>query len=422
MKTHCSILAVALTLAVGSAAGADHLRSRFELEHPLDGTFAPGDRGRVVVTGDVFGQSRDFPHDVRIVGSDGTQWPCFLHVPRDTPQTVSIDLTVLNAAWVDGAEPYLQFDLVVPTDGPVPVHNQLELVTTGRDFVRRVEVFSGNEAGGHMASGYLIGFSSLRDARNRIIRYPDSDAMRLHVRIYPNAQAAGERFQLTRAYLRHLEETPLPCEAVAFVGKPATGREQVEAAQTRLLDLEHTGRPVEFIRFDIANDAYTRCVSVYGRDSGHDPWRRVGGGEIHALPDDRNDTIKVNTRCRFLKVQVFHYDDQPLDIAAIRLEAVPRYLVFEAASAGPASLYFRAWDVAAPHYDLRSRIDTDAIDALPEIGLQDIRLNAMAKAQPWRKYSRLLAGVAVGAVSLLVIWIIVGMLRQQRFPEQGTRD
>jgi hypothetical protein len=51
---------------------------------------------------------------------------------------------------------------------------------------------------------------------------------------------------------------------------------------------------------------------------------------------------------------------------------------------------------------------------LPLFQMREAVPNQAAKAQPWRKYSKWLGILAVGAVSLLVIWIITSMLRQQR--------
>lgn len=412
-----------LLLLLPLAAGAETLRNRFELERPLEGSFEPGQRGRVVITDDVFGQARSFPNDVRIFDAAGVQWPCFLYVPVDAVQTETIAMRILNAAWVDGPEPYLQFDVATPgVEGNTPVHNRLELITTGGEFVRRVEIFLDDAPAGYMASGYLIDISGQRDARNRVVRYPDSDASRLRVRIYPNARAADETFEIQRAYLHYQVEKTVEREPVGFTELEVDRRDGKEEADIHVLDIGQTDRPVDRIRFEISDASYARGVSVYGRNTEQEAWHRVGGGEIHALPDERNDEVAVRALTRYLKIEVYHYDDRPLDITAIHLAAVPRYLVFEAASAGPASLFFRAWDVAAPRFDLRERMDMDGIEALPVVGTMDTRPNSTARAQPWRKYAKGLAGLAVGAVSLLVVWVIVGMLRRQTAPGQDREE
>jgi hypothetical protein len=421
MKKHSVVILLTIASVFVAHTKEKSLESRFELVRDLDGTFTTGQRGRIRVTDEIFGQSRNFPNDLRVFGAAGAQWPFFLHTPKETDEIRKVDPEILNRSFVTGREPYLQFDLVIPqVDGKVPVHNRMELVTSGHDFVRRVEVFTGNsgQSSGRMAAGYLIDFSRQRNARNQSIRYPDSDSGRLHVRIYTNARAANEPFELRSARLYYRAVKEVDREGVHAVSLAVPDREQEKGALTKLFDLGETDRPVEFITFEVENDSYARCVSIYGRNSDHEPWRWVGGGEIHALAGDKEGTVKFHAKERFLKVHVFHYDDQPLAIDAIKLEAISRYLVFEAVTAGRAGLYFRAWDIKAPRYDLKGRIKPEELAGLPLVQTRDTKPNSMAKAQPWRKYSKGLGGLAVAGVSLLVIWIIVSMLRQQRAADQ----
>lgn len=414
-KKTLMILLIASALADARAEEKD-LMPRFERVRAIDGSFTVGERGRVAVPGDVFGQARDFPSDVRIIGGDGIQWPFFLHISKESVGTGILKPEILNRSFVEGDEPYLQFDLVIPQgSGKPPVHNRLELVTSGHDFVRRVEVFGKDN--GRMAAGYLIDFSHQHGACNRMIRYPVSDAARLHVRIYPNAQRADETFNLASAQLHYRNIVNVKRETVDKTELPVPEREKMDGAQTWLFDLGHENRPVRFMMFKVATSSYARSVSVYGRNNEHEPWKWVGGGEIHALKNDEQTEIKLGAWHRFLKAHVFHYDDQPLDIDSIQLEAVPRYLVFEAATEGDASLYYRAWDLKPPNYDLQNRIEPQAIAALPVFQTLEAAPNEAAKSRPWRKYSKWLGIAAVGGVSLLVIGIISSMLKQQK--EQG---
>jgi hypothetical protein len=408
------------SLLLVAHAGEKDLRPRFELARDVEGSFTTGQRGRLVVPGDVFGQSRDFPNDLRILGRDGTQWPYFLHIPKETAEAGELEPEILNRSFVSGREPYLQFDLVIPrSGGEKPVHNQIELATSGHDFVRRVEVFSDEpeEADGLMAVGHLIDFSRQRGARNRTVRYPASDSSRLHVRIYSNAQKADESFSLTAVKLRYRTVAVADRERVDAVEVDVPDREKEKGAQTRMFDLGHVNRPAGFVIFKVETASYARSVSVYGRNDGHEPWKWVGGGEIHALEEDEQLEIKLRARHRFLKLHIFHYDDQPLSIHSIQLEVIPRYLIFEAASDGQAGLYYRAWDLKPSRYDLKGRIKTEAIAELPVYQLLKVEPNETARSQPWRKYSKVLGILAVAAVSLLVIGIIVSMLRQQKLEE-----
>lgn len=403
------------TLAMTVVAGEEAMLRRFELKQPLEGAFETGERGRVIVQDDVFVEARSFPADLRIAGEDGILWPWFLYTPAADGRSEAIDCSVLNQSFITGAVPCLEFDLQIDAAaGKTPVHNQLELRTSGSDYVRRVEIYTGDDDhAGRMATGYLIDFARQKGAGNRLIRYPASDVQRLRIRIYPNARSADETFELLSADLRRIDAEPTEKHVVAAEPLVPPPREQRDDAQTFLYDLGAVGRPVEGIAFDVATPAYARGVAVYGRNTSQEPWRRIGGGQIHRFDDDVENTIRIAARHRYLKVQLFHYDDPPLDIRDIRIEAIPRYLVFEAAGTGSAALYFRAWDVQAPRHDLAQRIDAAEIGTLPVVRTLPTEPNRSAAPQSWRKYARLVAGLAVGAVSLLVIWIIVSMLKQQ---------
>lgn len=420
MKKWSVVFSLLVATLSSPQAEEANIQPRFERVREIEGSFAVGAHGRIRVPGDVFGQARNFPADLRILASDGTQWPFFLHVPKETDETRTLLPEIRNGSFVAGQEPYLQFDLVIArVDGKPPVHNQMELTTSGHDFVRRVEIFTGHpdRSVGRMAAGYLIDFSRQRNAKNRSIRYPASDAGRLHVRIYSNAPSADEPFKLSSARLHYRAVKKGERELVDFVTLAGPSREQEANALTQLFDVGEAGRPVEFMTFEVENTSYARCVSIFGRNTDHESWRWVGGGEIHALAGDEETTIKLRAKDRFLKVQVFHYDDQPLTIQSIQLEAVPRYLVFEAVTPGRAGLYFRAWDINVPRYDLKGRLDEEKGAAFPLFQMSPAQPNQMAKAQPWRNDSKGLGGLAVAAVSLLVIGIIVRMLKQQK--EEG---
>ena len=134
MKQPLMVWGVSLFLLTAHAE-EKNLMPRFERVREIDGSFAVGERGRIVVPSDVFGQARSFPADLRILAADGTQWPFFLHLPKTSAEDAVFDLEILNRSFVSGRESYLQFDLIIPEKfGKKPIHNQVELVTLGHDL------------------------------------------------------------------------------------------------------------------------------------------------------------------------------------------------------------------------------------------------------------------------------------------------
>ncbi len=405
-----------LAAALSTYSSAAEIAGRFELCRPLESQPGKGSAGRLRIPGDVFDQARNFPADLRILDEAGTQWPFFMMTPSDRTLSEKQVPQILNKAFVEGREPHWEFDLLMPEKDRLAVHNRLEISTSGYDFVRRVEIFHDAENGtrAYLASGYLICFPENRDARNQTVSYPDSNAARLHVQVYTSAKNADESFNVQSAAVYCRNKIPAEREPVAAERCPVSDKETDERTQTFILDTGFQNRPVEFITFDVADLSFVRCVSVDGRNVGNEPWQSAGGGEIHRIGKDVETTIRVRTAYRWLKVNIRKDDNPPLDVREIRLEAVPRYLVFEAASELPARLCFRGWDIPAPHYDLHRRISEAEAMTLPFFATGSAVPNTGVRICSFRKYSKALGGVAVGAVSLLTAWVIISMMRRQK--------
>lgn len=420
-KLLLGLLAVA---ALGTQVGADEIAARLELCRPLESQPGKGAAGRLLIPGDVFDQTRNFSADLRLLDQAGTQWPFFITTPVDRTISEKRIPQILNKSFVGGREPYWEFDLLLPEKDRLAVHNRLEISTSGRDFVRRVQIFRDAENGAraHLASGYLICFPENRDARNQTISYPDSDAARLHVQVYTSAKNANETFDVHSVAVYCLNKIPAEREPVAASRCPVPAKETDEKTQTFILDTGFKNRPVEFITFDVAGTSFVRCVSVYGRNAENEPWQNAGGGEIHRLEKDTETTIRVQAAYRWIKADIRKDDNLPLDVREVRLEAVPRYLVFEAVGKDPARLCFRGWDIPAPRYDLRRRIPEIDAMTLPLFATGPTEPNKGTQVSCFRKYSKLLGAAAVGAVSLLMVWIIISMIRRQQSQLTGGAE
>jgi len=411
----------ALWMIVALCAQGDkaEIASRFEFCCPLVDRPAKGARGRFRIPGNVFDQSRNFPADLRILDEKGTQWPFFIAKPSDRILSEKKIPQVLNKAFVGGAEPHWEFDLVMPEEMPGAVHNQLEISTSGNDFVRRVEISRSKEGGlsARLGSGYLVSFPNNQNARNNRITYPNTDVARLHVNVFTSAKNADEHFEVRRVAIYYQNKISAEREPVGATRCFVPENETDKRTQMFILDSGFQKRPVEFITFEVADASFARCVSVYGRNVENEQWRNAGGGEIHRFEKGEKTTISVRAPYRWIKIAVRQDDNLPLDVQSIRLAAIPRYLVFEAASELPARLCFRGWDIPAPRYDLKRRISEVTSLTWPVVELEGMQPNAQEDPSSfYRKYSSLIGAAIIGGVSLLVIWIIISMMRRQSSP------
>lgn len=401
---------------VAGVATAEDLRPGFRWRQGLAGEFEPGALYRMAVPAEVFDGCASFPSDLRILDESGQQWPFFLRIPAGSEVVQTVSAQVLNVALVDAPERMLRQDLRIapdPASGKPREHNQVTLHTPGRDFIRRVEIYGREEHSewGFLGAGYLVDHSRDALASNRTIHYPVSTLPWLQVRLFPNARGAAEspscdQLAAGRVVTRAGEVEPVPLNARKF---PDAG--VARTSQVLGFDVGGRNRPLERLIIRAAEREYARPVRVSGRDDDAAEWRWLADGEIHRIGGDAQESVSLNgAACRFLKLEIFHYDDHPLTGVQVAAEAVPRWLIFEAGSGRKPALYYGGV-VNPPRYDLERRKAADPDPATLPVKLDARSENpgyrSVAEGRPW------LAFVAVGLVSLLVMWVILGMLRQQ---------
>jgi hypothetical protein len=403
-----------------SAAGAEpDPRTPYHWRQPLLGDFVPGQLYRVPVTGPVFDGSAHFPSDLRVFDAEGAQWPFYVWTPHDEKQRADVPVERLNTTEVMGPERYLRQDLRVqpdPRTGKAARHNRVTLHTPGRDFIRRVEVY-GSEDGdvwGRIGAGFLLETPGSSRTRNRSIDYGTSDYPYLQVRVYPNARNAEEPLSIERIHISHSRVKPGQWVEVPLTATELRDEKPAPHAQVLLFDTGAKGQPVERLSVRGGKADYVRFVRVYGRDSGTNSWRVVGSGEIHRLGKHMREHLSLrDCAYRFLKVEITHYDDPSFTEYAVRAEAVSRFLVVEAREGTAPALYYGARRIRAATYDLRRRRGPGqaATSPMRELGAREPSvLHRRVGFGPWGRW---LAALAVGAVSILVVAVIVSMLKQQ---------
>ena len=414
------ILGCLLAAAAGSAAAEQDLRTKFDWRQPLPGAFERGTLGRVAVPAEVYDGCRMFPADLRIINEHGEQWPFYVWTPEGRLTSQSVEIQLLNTST---AEHYVRQDIRIqedPRTGARREHNQVIVKTPGRDFIRRVEVYGSEDgrAWAQLAGGYLV--DHVRDVRvaNHDIRYPVSTFPLLQVRVYPNARDATETVVVQEVEVQAAREVAGEWEEVALSAVAVTKDDQKDGCQVLVFDTAARNRPVERLAVRARDQAYARGLRVYGRNEATNAWRWLADGEIHRIGRDIQDEVVLRgSACRFLKLELYHYDDAPLDQVEVLARATPRYVVFEAQDGVEPQLYYGALGLAAPRFDLmRRKVPEDAAGAkLVRAGKRTD--NELRQTPGWGRRGPWLAALAVGLVSLAVIWSVVGMLKKQSSQE-----
>ncbi len=389
---------------------------------PLRDSVVSGRLYRIKTPPELFDGSMAFPSDLRIIDARTNQWPYFLWVPAPVEEVAPVLFEQLNRSMVASGERHLRQDLRILPEATRraigrPRHDHIILNTAGSEFIRRVEVYgSENQADwAKLAAGYLIDQQQGTRVTSRTIVYPVSDFPFLQVRIFPNARDATEEIDLRAVSVASTQYKPGELDEVELAMTEVPAEELDEGVQGLVLDQGVKNRPLSGLRVDAGTREFVRAVRVEGRNHETNSWRWIADGSIHRIDDQEHVTVDVkDAPYRFFRLQVFNRDDAPLDIDEVVGETVPRHLVFEARGSGEAFVYAGSSSLGAPQYDLQRRTAMKELPLMREIRLGSPEPNPNRRPPGgFGSWGRWLALIAIGAVSALVIWVIVSMVRRQ---------
>ena len=389
---------------------------------PLRDSVVSGRLYRIKTPPELFDGSVAFPSDLRILDAQTNQWPYFLWIPAPVEEVAPVPFEMLNRSTVESGERHLRQDLRIAADGERrtsgrPRHDRITLNTVGDDFIRRVEVYgSENQSGwARLAAGYLIEQQQGTRVSSRTIEYPVSDFPFLQVRIFPNARDATEEIDLRAVSVSLTQRKPGEVDDVELAMSDVPAEELGEGGQGVVLDQGVKNRPLASLRIDARTKEFVRAVRVEGRNEETNAWRWVADASLHRVGDQEQVSIDVHDApYRYFRLQVFNHDDAPLGIEGVVGEAVPRHIIFEARGSGEAHVYSGAASLGPPHYDLQRRTKMRELPLLREIRLGSPEPNPNRRTPGgFGAWGRWFALAAIGAVSALVIWVIVSMVRRE---------
>jgi hypothetical protein len=391
--------------------------SSFEWKRPMEAPSVAGQWYRAVVPFDVVSRAYAFPDDLRIVDDQGRQWPFFIESPPARTYARDVKADVINRAWVEGDDSYLRLDFRIGPQAfgqPRQGHNQIHLVTSGSEFIRRVEVYGSEDkqTWALLGKGYLLRVGQPRPMTEERIQYGWSDYPHVQVRMYPHARNAMETFTCERATISALTDQELPLRVIPHRVVAVEKADYTPNAQSVVVDLEFARLPLVSVRLRAGDGDYFRRVVVSVRDAAKEPWRLAGAGDMYRMGASVKDEVSMTSRGRFVKCDVYHFDDAPLNVEVLEVFTERTTLIVEALADGNATLYYGGEFVDAPRFDLKQRVaqqsDTPFFPASFGAAVANPRFEK-AGYGAWGK-PLALAGVAVS--SLIVLWVIVRMFKR----------
>lgn len=391
----------------------------------------PGRYYDFILTPMVFDGARPDLLDLRLYDSRGHEVPYALRVQRTENRPVELKARgPFNQ--VTGADRSVELTLELEGEANTLEHNELEVVTDGKNFRRRV-VLEGSDTGtaqgwrALLEKAYVVEYDvSPKPIELRTLHYPVSRFRYLRVRVLPDASNADEPFKLLQATVRRTIQVPGryltlptqlgPREAVRGDGGPGSAW---------MIDFGGETAPCERLSFDVTDSEFARPyrLEIANPDEVHQvlargDWRRRPGGDWKPLEIEFPEVS-----ARRLRLVITDFANPPLNLTGVRYTAPARQILFAHSDelVWPLRLYFGNPNALAPEYDFAKNLALAVEPAPVEIQLGPRMANPgyVKPVKPWTERWPGLVYLVLGAASavLLVILILLArlaMIQQDR--------
>lgn len=204
-------------------------------------------------------------------------------------------------------------------------------------------------------------------------------------------------------------DPPAPLNPIALTPlAPPADHEEQPGLQRLYYDTGHRSAPLRRIELHAADADFARPVKVYGRNHTTNQWRWMADGGIHRLAGRERDFILVpNVGSRFLKIEIFNYDETPLTITHVRALSEPQYVVTLAPRSAQAWLYFGAESFSLPRFELQHRLTRRELAAAVMAEFLPREQNPYWMGRELWRYARMLITVSVGIAGVLGLGVLL---------------
>ena len=351
-------LSALLLLAAALSLHADFSPQNWKYRRAIPVT-PPQAMARLVIDSKTYQLSTNRLADLRIV-RDNVEAPYVLevlgsrHVDREF--AVDIDRILARAG----------LEIVADVRNSEP-HNRIRIQTPRRNFRERVHVAASDDRKQWAIlreDAFIFDDSeSDRPSHSLAVTYPATTHryVKLSIPGWHDAKA------VSAAWVDLQQEIPEQRETVLLADKPAAT--QHDQKSTYQLDLGFSGRPYDRLIFAPGPGHFSRSLELSASDD-REHWSFAGSGTI-----SRTDTAETTSVAfpeqwsRYLRIELLNYDDQPIAISRITLEATTRQLRFTATKSGQYWLYVGNPQANRPVYDLAALVPAEhSSEAIATLG------------------------------------------------------
>ncbi len=305
----------------------------------------PGRIAGVRLDRSVYLHSQHSLADLRVV-RNGEQVPYVLETMRGAAEYNEREAASFNQAAIPGAGVEVTLDLAGH-----PRHNRVRLATKEENFRQQVRIETSDDARRWSIArreGYIFDFThDGRKIADLAVDYPVSTRRYIRITVLGWKDASA----VTGAWVSYRSERQAERDVLAAL-VPQTAEDAKAGATLLTLDAGAEGLPYDRVRIETAAPRFHRAVEIESSEDGRD-WTYRASGVISRIGSDESLSVDVLVYYqRYLRLRIFHHDDQPIGVSKVYLEALARRVRFESNAAGDVWLYYGNPEAKAPVYDL----------------------------------------------------------------------
>lgn len=414
------ITASAVFLLVSSSANADF--SQNDWRYIKDIALPPGiEAGNLVELSpdnEVFAAAAMGLGDLRIISDENQEIPYKLEISREERERTSFPISILDKGHVPGS--YSTFTADLGRAGIL--HNEIELNTPADDFRRTATVETSNDGATWMEIVEQTVYAfTVRErgftTRNTSIRYPESAARYLRVKITDDGEGALE---ISGAAVFFVKETPAR-EILQEASILDIYRDETEGATNVEVDLGTPGLPSHRLVISVPDTNFYREATVQSSPD-REEWTTLARGVYmysFNTPKFVGSSLTVNyteTTSRYLRLVIQDEDSPPLEVRGVEVWGLWRRLVFVADPQNTYRLYYGNPGAKTPSYDIERIFPYLSTEKLPEakIGLQHANPDFEEEQPPLSERFPWLFPVVIALAAVIVALLLVVVFRQIR--------
>ena len=360
---------------------------------------------------EVFAHAQPQLADIRVIDDQAREIPYVLFARFGSTARQMRSTRTLETSFAPG-----QFTQVVLDLGEKPpFHNSVAVVTPEQDFMTWVEVAVSDDARPQWRivrdRAGIFRFHQQALEGNQTLSYSDSNARYLRLRFL----GGQKQFPVTSAQVAY-DATEAAERAAAPVAL-APDSASAPAVSSWRADLGTPNLPIAEVRFEVAQPAFNRSVSVFASTDG-ESWHKEAHGKIYRF---RQNDLLEESLCfsfpevqgmRYWRVQVENGNDPPLAGARPALYTTPRHIIFRQEPGRSYRLLYGQSEAKAPQYELGRLANRKDIEsaAAGSLGSEEVNTSQL-DPRPWTEQHPAVLWTALGVAIILLAFSALRALR-----------